>query len=67
MRSGFFSFELFLYMPGDSLALAVGVGCEDHLVGFFGERGELGNNFCFAGHHLVVGDKARRDIDRFFI
>jgi len=65
--SRFFKAELLFYMPRDSFALAVGVGREDYLVGFFGEFLEFGYHHLFARHHFVMRYKARGDVDCFFV
>ena len=59
--------QLLADVPGDSLAFAVGVGRQYHLVGDLRQLPELVYHFLFARHDLVVGDKSALDIDCFFI
>ncbi len=54
-------------MPRDSLSFAVGVGCEENSIGFFGERFDFPDDGIFAGGDLIMRDETSLDIDRDFI
>ena len=56
-----------LDVPGDSLALSVGVGGEVDLVGLRNRALYLCNDIALLGRDHVAGDEAARDIYRVFI
>jgi hypothetical protein len=51
-------------MPGDGFPFTIGVGRENHAVGFLCFVAEFGDDLLFLLDDLVVGDEAALDIDR---
>ena len=47
--------EQLVQVPADRLALAVGVGRQEHAVGLLDEPRQLRDRLLFSGHHPVVG------------
>jgi hypothetical protein len=56
--------EQLVQVPADRLALAVGVGRQEHALGFLDQARQLRDRLLFSGHHPVLGLVVLGTVDR---